>query len=115
MNLVPKRDQVLGRIVITKLKSAIVTPDETRGVTKFMLVDAVGPEAAAAGYKRGDLVLPRAMNNIFLHGGTYHRVICDAKEILTAVEDWDPKDFLVTAEDDAPKSVSAPEPAPATA
>lgn len=74
MKLEPLKKWVIGRIAITKTSSTIVTPDIHKNVTKFVLIDAVSPEAAAEGFAVGDLVIAKAMHNIFLKGGTYHRV-----------------------------------------
>ncbi len=94
MKLVPKRDQILGRLLITKLASTIVAPDATRGVTKVLLVLAVGADAAEEGYKPGDLVIPRALGNMPLRGGSLYVYYCDRKEVLFTVEDASPGDFV---------------------
>lgn len=94
MRLVPKRDQVIGRVAITKLSERIIAPDATKNVTKFVLLEEISPEAEAKGYKQGDLVLPRAMNSIFLKGGAYHRVVFSIDEIVCVVHDL-PLDDLV--------------------
>jgi hypothetical protein len=75
VKLVPRGSQVIGRVVVKRVLSAIVRPDETRETTKFVLVDAVGPDAAAKGVKVGDVILPTAMSNIKLDGGVSVRPI----------------------------------------
>lgn len=97
MKLTPKRDQLVGRLLITKLASAIVAPDPTKNVTKMLLVQAVGEDAAAAGYEPGDIVVPTSLGNMHLRGGTLLVTFCAVKDVLFKVEDVNPID--VTAED----------------
>lgn len=85
MKLVPRRNQIIGRIVVKRILSTIVRPDETRNTTKFVLVDAAGPVAQAAGIKVGDIVLPNKMGNIQLDGGVSFRPIVDEEDIRAIV------------------------------
>lgn len=85
MRLEPLRNWIIGRIAITKVSSAIVLSDVTKNVTKFILIDEVSPEAEQAGFKPGDLVMPEAMSNIFLKGGTLHRVTCPIDKLVCRV------------------------------
>ena len=94
MKIVPKGKQVIGRLAITKVSERIVAPDATKGATKFVLVDAVSDEAAAAGYKVGDLVLPHTLNNIFLRGGLEHRAVFSHEQILAVIEGVDFSDLV---------------------
>jgi hypothetical protein len=94
MRLEPKRDQVIGRVAITKLSERIIAPDATKNVTKFVLLEEISPEAEAKGYRRGDLVLPRAINSIFLKGGAYHRAVFSIDEILCVVHDLSFEDLV---------------------
>lgn len=94
MRLEPRKDWVIGRIAITKVSSTLHVPDANRGVTKFVFLEEVSPDAERAGYRIGDLVLPKAMNNIFLKGGTYHRATFSAEDIVCRVHDV-PLDELV--------------------
>jgi hypothetical protein len=87
MKLVPRRGWVIGRIAITKVSEMLVAPNATSGVTKFALLDLVSPEAEAAGFRPGDLVMARTMHNIFLKGGTYHRVTFPFEEVICIVHD----------------------------
>ena len=81
MKLIPRGNLIIGRIVVKRVLSSIVRPDETRETTKFVLVDAVGPVAAASGIKVGDVVLPTSMSNIKLDGGVYVRPIVPADNV----------------------------------
>jgi len=87
MKLEPLVGWVIGRIAITRVSSAIVAPDATRGVTKFAVLEAVSPEAAAVGLNPGDIVMAKTMHNIFLKGGTYHRVTFPADEVICVVRE----------------------------
>ena len=81
MKLIPRRNQAIGRIVIKRIMSTIVRPDETKHTTKFVLIDAVGSGALAAGIKVGDVVLPHQLGNIQLDGGVIFRPILNEEDI----------------------------------
>jgi len=89
VKLVPKKNQVTGRIVdIVVTKSGIALPDtQMKGVTVFVLLDKVGPDVKD--YKPGDIVLPHHINHVYLRGGAFHRVIFKDEEILGTMEDVD--------------------------
>lgn len=67
MKFEPRRDQIIGRTAIRKARSSIIRIDETK-VTKFILIDGVGPDAAARGIKAGDLIVPLSVSMIVLDG-----------------------------------------------
>lgn len=94
MKLVPKRDQMIGRLLITKMESTIVVPDATKGVTKMILIQAVGPDAEAAGYKPGDIVIPNSIRSMFLRAGTQHVVYCEVKDVIFTVEELSPDEVV---------------------
>jgi hypothetical protein len=106
MKLEPLRGWMIGRIAITKTSTTIVTPDANKGVTKFALLEAVSLEAKAAGFAPGDLVMAKTFHNIFLRGGTFHRVtfplddaICVVRDVpLTDLVGTDGKDLAELAE-----------------
>jgi hypothetical protein len=107
MKLDPKRNQILGRVVLSKRPSSKISLlDETKGVTKFVLIDAVSPEAAAAGYQVGDIVLPRAMNSLFLNGGAFFRALVDVGDILATLSELGPTDEL-SIQDEGGKNFEA--------
>jgi co-chaperonin GroES (HSP10) len=85
VKLIPRRSETIGRIVVKRILSTIVRPDETKNTTKFVLVDAVGPAALAAGIKVGDIVLPNKMGNIQLDGGVSFRPIVNEEDIRAIV------------------------------
>jgi len=96
MKFVPRRAQVVGRIVIKKREqSLIVRPDETRNITKFVLIDALGPDAEAAGLKVGDIVLPFQIENVVLEGGASFRPLIDEKQVRLLVKDLALEDVMV--------------------
>lgn len=94
MKLIPCKNWVIGRVAITKMNSTIVAPDASRGVTKFALLDAVSPEAEAAGFKPGDLVMAKTMHNIFLRGGVDHRVTFPIDEAVCIARDAPLSEFV---------------------
>lgn len=81
MKFVPRRNQAVGRVVVKRLLSFIVRPDETKNTTKYVLIDAVGTGAEAAGIRVGDIVLPSKMGNIVLDGGVSFRPLLDEEDI----------------------------------
>lgn len=102
MKLVPRHNQIIGRIVIKRSRTTILRPDETKNISKFVLVDAVGLEAAAAGIKVGDVILPTNIANIFLDGGTNFRPLVEEKNVAAVVRDFDlAGEFIVQSESGA--------------
>jgi hypothetical protein len=81
MKFVPRRNQAIGRIVVKRIYSTIVRPDETKNTTKLVLIDAVGAGAEAAGIRVGDIVLPGKMGNILLDGGASFRPLVDEEDV----------------------------------
>ena len=96
MTLEPLQNWVVGRIAITKASDTIVVADVNSRVTKFLYIEGVSPEAEAKGFKPGQLVLPKAMSNIFLRGGTDHHVGCLVDDLLCRVRDVDLAEFVGT-------------------
>lgn len=94
MKFVPRHSRIIGRMVIKKSESAIILTDETK-VTKFILVDAVGDDAAALGVKVGDLVLPTSLANIVVNGGRSFRPTLEEKDIAFFVTDMSLNDLVV--------------------
>jgi hypothetical protein len=93
----PRRDQAVGRIVVRLTVSAIVRPDETKGTTKFLLIDAVGPDLKDL--KVGDVVMPTAISGISMEGGVSFRPMANDANIALVVRDWKSLDeFLVQNE-----------------
>jgi hypothetical protein len=86
MNFQPRRDQAVGRIVVRLPSSAIVRPDETKNTTKFMLIDAVGPDLKDL--KVGDVVMPTAISGISMEGGASFRPMANDANIALVVRDW---------------------------
>jgi putative aminopeptidase FrvX len=111
----PRRNQVTGRIVIKRMMSVIVRPDETKHTSKFILVDAVGSEAQEAGIKVGDIVVPESMKNLALDGGVIFRPILDEKTVMGFMTEVSLDELLVQTDnaskfvpfdaDDAAKSI----------
>lgn len=87
MKLIPRKNQIIGRVVIKRVFSTIVRVDETKETTKFVLIDAVGPDAAAQGFKVGDIVLPTQMANIKLDGGAFFRPLVNADYVAAHLTD----------------------------
>jgi len=109
----PRHAQIIGRTVIKKSDSKIVRTDETK-VTKFVLVDAVGDEAAAAGIQVGDVVITTKLNHIVFDGGSRFRPLLEEKDVACFVTDVGLSDLLVQTENgtefvplDSPKAAQS--------
>ena len=99
MKFVARKDQIFGRLVMKRVLSSIVRPDETKNTTKFVLVDAVGPDAAAKGIKIGDLVVPTSISTIVLDGGALARAFLKEEHAAFVLTEVDVrKDFVVQIE-----------------
>jgi hypothetical protein len=96
VTLEPLQNWVIGRIAITKASDTIVVADVNSRVTKFIFIEAVSPEAEAKGFKPGQLVMPKAMSNIFLKGGTDHHVTCPVDDLICRVRDVPLEEFVGT-------------------
>jgi hypothetical protein len=94
--LEPLGGWVVGRIAITRASSTIALADPNKNVTKFALLEAVSPEAAARGFRPGQLIMAKSMHNIFLRGGTYHRVTFPLEEIICRANNMPLSDFVGT-------------------
>jgi energy-converting hydrogenase Eha subunit G len=81
-------------MVIKKSESAIILTDETK-VTKFVLIDAVGDDAAELGVKVGDIALPIALANIVINGGRSFRPTLEEKDIAFFVTDMSLSELVV--------------------
>lgn len=90
MNYEPRRGQAVGRVVIRDLSSVsiIIRPDETKGTTKLVLIDAVSPEFAEKGLKVGDVVLPSKVSNVVMDGGASFRPVVHEQDVLLVVRNW---------------------------
>ena len=92
MKFVPRNSQIIGRMVIRRSMSAIIRVGSEK-VTKFILVDAVGVEAAAKGIKVGDLVVPKALANIVMSEG--FRPVLEEANVDFFVKDVSPDDLAI--------------------
>ena len=84
MKFAPRHAQLVGRMTIRKSESVIILTNE-KEVTKFLLVDAVGPDAAAAGLRVGDLVVATMLKSIVFDAGTIYMPLVDEKDVALHV------------------------------
>lgn len=99
MKFAPRYNQIIGRLVIKRVLTKILRPDETKDTTKFVLVDAVGPGAKAAGILVGCLVVPRAITTIVLDGGVSRRPSLEEKDAMFFVTDVIVEELAVQTDD----------------
>jgi hypothetical protein len=92
VKFVPRHAQIIGRMAIRKSESAIIQLDEAK-VTKFVLVDAVGPDAADI--KVGDLLVVTMLNNIVLDAGKIYMPMVEEKSVALFVTDVSLDELLV--------------------
>lgn len=88
MKFEPRYGQAVGRIVIRRPTSTILRADPTKGTTKYLLLDAVGPDCEARGLKVGDVVVPIKINSVVIDNGTAFRPFVEEKEVALIVRDW---------------------------
>jgi hypothetical protein len=84
----PRHGQAVGRVVIKSVPSSIVRPDETKGTTKLVLLDAIGPDLAEKGLKVGDVVLPSKVSSIVMEGGSSFRPVVNEADVILVVRNW---------------------------
>ena len=94
MKFIPRNSQLIGRMTIKRSESRIIRTDETK-VTKYILVDAVGPDAAAKGIKVGDLVLVISLRHIVQDAGLVFIPFADEKDVVLFATDIGPNELLV--------------------
>lgn len=97
LKLDPRKDQLMGRTVILKPTGKIEAVDPAKA-TKFVIVDAVGPDATAGDIKPGDVILPQAMGGIVMDGGLLFRPYVEAKSVAFVVREVTLDDLLVQTE-----------------
>ena len=84
----PRHGQAVGRVVIKSVPSSIVRPDETKGTTKLVLLDAIGPDLTEKGLKVGDVVLPSKVSSIVMEGGSSFRPVVNEADVILVVRNW---------------------------
>ena len=94
MKLEPVNGYIIGRIAITKTAGLIVSPDPSKNTSKFVYVESVSSQAEAAGYRPGDLVMPKALGQIFLQGGGYLRVTLPITDVICFVREVSMDEFV---------------------
>jgi len=94
MKFVPRNSQLIGRMVILKSESKIIRVDQTK-VTKYILVDAVGPDAAQKGVKVGDIVLVISIRHIVQDAGMVFIPFAEEKDVVLFATDVTQNDLLV--------------------
>lgn len=100
MKLEPVAGWVIATVCITKMPGKIISPDVAKRVTRCYLIEESSPEAQAAGYNRGDLVVSKSVFDMFFKGGSYHRVTFPMDEIISRVRGVPLSDFVDTSGND---------------
>jgi len=97
MRMKPLGTTMVGRIVdIISTKGGLELPDaEIKGVTVFVLVDAVGPDVTKV--HKGDVIVPVHLNHAYFRDGTHYAVV-DEDKVKCIVEDLDPRQLAVEGE-----------------
>jgi hypothetical protein len=81
-------------MTIRRSESKIIVSDPTK-VTKYILVDAVGPGAAAAGIKVGDCVVVLSVRHIVQDAGMVFIPFAEEKDVALFATDVGPNELLV--------------------
>jgi len=85
MRLEPVGDIINGIVLLHQKPSAIISPDPSKGSTRCFLIESVAPAAREAGYKEGDIVVAKVVNDLLFYGGTYHRAIFTHDQVVERV------------------------------
>ena len=85
MKLAPTTRWIIAKAALIPSRSIIARPDATSNVTRCYLIEEVGPLAAEAGYRVGEIVIARAVHDMSLRGGEYRRVMFVAEEVIIRV------------------------------
>ena len=93
MKLEPVRDWLNGIALIPRQPDSLIIDPNAKDGSRFYLIETVSPEAAAAGYAPGDLVLGHHVWNILLYNGSFHRVKIQVSEIMDRVYDVTLEEF----------------------
>lgn len=94
MKFIPRNDHIIGRMMIKRSDSLIIQTEATK-VTKYVLVDAVGPGAAAKGIKVGDVVVITKLMNIVQDAGRVFIPFCEEKDVALFATDVNVKTDLL--------------------
>ena len=86
MKFIPRNDHIVGRMMIKRSDSTIILTNAAK-VTKYVLVDAVGPGAAGKGIKVGDVVVITSLRNIVQDAGRVFIPFCKEEDVALFVTD----------------------------
>lgn len=103
MKIIPKADQLVGRIVdMNRSKGGLVMP-ETKSmvnVTMLLLVDDVGPDVQRC--KPGDFIVYHQCHHVYFRDGTHYAMAVD-KDVRAVVEGLDRAQLEIEGESKPPK------------
>lgn len=85
MRLEPVGDIINAIVLLHQNPSPIISPDAAKGTTRCFLIESVGPGAKKAGYKEGDIVVAKTINDLLFYGGAYHRAIFEHDQVVERV------------------------------
>jgi hypothetical protein len=94
VKFIPRNSQFIGRMTIRRSESKIIVSDPTK-VTKYLLVDAVGPEAAQKGIKVGDYVVVLSVRHIVQDAGRVFIPFSEEKDVALFATDIGPNEMLM--------------------
>ena len=95
MKLEPVRDWITGIAILHQKPSPIINPDVAKGTSRCFWIESVGPKAAEAGYKPGDIVVAKSVFDLLFYGGAYHRVTFVEEEVIQRVLDAPLSEFVL--------------------
>jgi len=59
--------------------------DPAKNTSRCFLVEGAGPEARAAGYAPGDILVLKSVRDVVFYGGDYHRALFAVDEVVMRV------------------------------
>lgn len=93
MTLEPVNEWVIGRAIVHKRPGNIILGHK-KGTTRCYLLEEVSPEARAAGYGPGDIVVAKSVYDMFFHDGTDHHVTFIYREAICHVRNAQLSEFV---------------------
>lgn len=98
MRLEPVRDWITAISILHQKPSPIINPDVSKDTSRCFLIESVGPKAAEAGYKVGDIVVAKSVFDLKFYGGAYLRVTFVKDEVIQRVREAPLNEFVLLSD-----------------
>ena len=98
MRLEPVEDWITAISILHQKPSPIIKPDVAKDTSRCFLIESVGPKAAEAGYKVGDIVVAKAVFDLKFYSGVYLRVTFVVGEVIQRVREAPLNEFVLLSD-----------------